>query len=197
MVRSGVKRKDGDAVKKMVQKSKEKASSPKRALKKTVKKASVKTAKKAVVKTRNIVKKTVSTPTKKSVSVASASVSHKLTNKEKQVVKEMLLAIRDRLRGQISSLTKESLERNDSIVSVEDGTDAFDRQFALTVASTEHDALLETEEALQRFHTGAYGVCESCAKNIEKPRLKALPFVRLCIKCKSESEKGKMKYRPI
>jgi len=33
-----------------------------------------------------------------------------------------------------------------------------------------------------RFTDGTYGVCERCGKSIEKARIKALPYVDLCIK---------------
>ena len=52
-------------------------------------------------------------------------------------------------------------------------------------------------DALRRLEEGTYGVCGECHKVIEKARIKALPFVRMCIRCQSESEKGKTKYRPL
>ena len=44
---------------------------------------------------------------------------------------------------------------------------------------------------------GTYGVCEGCNKAIEKARLMALPFAKMCIVCKSEAEKGKTRFRPF
>ncbi|OVE74195.1 hypothetical protein BVX94_01115 [bacterium B17] len=84
--------------------------------------------------------------------------------------------------------------RNDSVVSVEDGTDAFDRQFALNIISSENDALFEIDEALRRLDGGTYGGCEECGCIIDVPRLAALPFVRMCIKCQSEAEKTNRRY---
>lgn len=110
--------------------------------------------------------------------------------------KELLLKLRERLSGQIKVLRGESLKRNHSVVSEEDGTDAFDRQFALDLASSERDSLLEIDEALRRIEQGDYGVCERCRKLIKKSRLKALPFVKLCIRCKSELESGGTRFRP-
>ena len=101
----------------------------------------------------------------------------------------MLMTLRARFSGQIAALTDDSLKRHDSVNSEEDGTDAFERQFALNLASSEHERLMQIEEALTRVDDGTYGVCQSCDKLIEVPRLKALPFTTMCVTCKSEAEK--------
>ena len=38
------------------------------------------------------------------------------------------------------------------------------------------------DRALKRMDAGTYGICERCGKPIEKARIKALPYVDLCIK---------------
>lgn len=103
--------------------------------------------------------------------------------------KAMLLALSDRLSGQITSLKNDSLTRADEVNVEEDGTDAFDRQFALSLASSENEALVQVGHALQRIDEGTYGTCEECSGAIEPARLEALPFVRNCIACQSEIEK--------
>jgi DnaK suppressor protein len=117
--------------------------------------------------------------------------------KEMEEYRKMLLALRDRLSGQISALKSDSLTRDDAVNSEEDGTDAFDRQFALNIASSENNALRDIDEALWRIGEGTYGVCERCSGLIERPRLTALPFVRNCIKCQSELEKQSPGYRTV
>jgi len=108
----------------------------------------------------------------------------------------MLLEMRERLTGQIAKLRDESLRRHDWENVEEDGTDAFDRQFALELVSSENHSVNEIDEALQRIDDGVYGTCESCGGPIERPRLKALPFVRMCVCCQSELEKQRKLFRP-
>lgn len=120
----------------------------------------------------------------------------KLTAKTEQEFKDMLIAMRQRLTGQIAALQDDSLQRQDAVNSEEDGTDAFERQFALNIASSENEVVFEIDEALQRISQKAYGVCEQCGGGIEEARLKALPFVRMCIRCKTENEKGVRRFRP-
>ncbi|MBN1557345.1 MAG: TraR/DksA family transcriptional regulator [Lentisphaerae bacterium] len=117
------------------------------------------------------------------------SKAGKMTARELKSLREALLNLRERLSGQVNVLKQESLTRNDSVFSLEDGTDAFDRQFGLSLANSENEALQEVDEALRRLDEGMYGICEECGGGIEKPRLKALPFVRTCIQCQSEIER--------
>jgi RNA polymerase-binding transcription factor DksA len=73
------------------------------------------------------------------------------------------------------------------------GSDAYDRDFALSLLSQEQDALYEIEEALKRIELGTYGVCEISGKQIPTPRLEALPFARYTVECQTEVERqGKL-----
>jgi DnaK suppressor protein len=47
---------------------------------------------------------------------------------------------------------------------------------------------MEIDEALERIEDKTYGICEDCGKRVTSNRLKIMPFARLCITCKSESE---------
>ena len=118
------------------------------------------------------------------------------TAKKKEHYRLQLLEIRERISSQISSLKKESLTRADEVNIEEDGTDAFDRQFALNLASSESEALIAIDAALKRIKEGAFGKCEECGGGIETARLKAIPFVENCISCQSEVEKTRPGYRP-
>jgi DnaK suppressor protein len=119
----------------------------------------------------------------------------KLPVAKKKEFRDMLLGLRERLAGQITALKGDSLQRFDAANTEEDGTDAFERQFALNLVSSEQDALFEIDEALRRLDEGIYGVCLQCRKLIESSRLKALPFVKMCVKCQSHNEKGKPGFR--
>ena len=69
------------------------------------------------------------------------------------------------------------------------GSDAYDRDFALSLLSKEQDALYEIDEALKRLDSGTYGICEMCSKPIPQARLEALPFARFTIECQGEYER--------
>jgi DnaK suppressor protein len=42
------------------------------------------------------------------------------------------------------------------------------------------------EEALWRLEKGTYGICRDCGEPIAAPRLKAIPWTRVCITCKEK-----------
>ncbi len=69
------------------------------------------------------------------------------------------------------------------------GSDAYDRDFALSLLSQEQDALYEIEEALKRIEGGTYGMCEMSGKPIAHARLEAIPFARFTVECQSQIEK--------
>jgi len=61
------------------------------------------------------------------------------------------------------------------------GSDAYDRDFALSMLGKEQDALYEINEALKRIETGTYGLCEGTGTRISEERLEAMPFARFSI----------------
>jgi len=69
------------------------------------------------------------------------------------------------------------------------GSDAYDRDFALSLLSQEQDALYEIDEALKRIEAGTYGICEMSGKAIPHARLEAIPFARCTVECQSQLEK--------
>jgi len=69
------------------------------------------------------------------------------------------------------------------------GTDTFDRDFALSLVSSEQEALAEIEAAIKRVHNGTYGICESTQQPIAKERLLAVPFTRYSAEAKKVVER--------
>ncbi|MGE5614142.1 MAG: TraR/DksA C4-type zinc finger protein [Bacillota bacterium] len=58
--------------------------------------------------------------------------------------------------------------------------------------------LQEIKDAIAKIDKGTYGYCEICGKEIPAERLEAIPYARMCVKCKNESEndpKNKFKGR--
>ncbi len=182
----------------------------KMATKKTAKKAP---AKKAVVKKTSekkvVVKQTPAkkTPAKKAESVAVSGgipLSGKIARNKHFKVKELrdqlnrLLLLRERVSGEISSISRDSLSPTERDPSLSDqGTDTFDREFALNQLSSEQDVLFEIDSAIRRLEDGTYGICEISGNPINIERLQALPYVRYTIATQSELEKGNNSYRPF
>lgn len=114
-----------------------------------------------------------------------------------KMAKQKLLDLKDSLMDSMTGTASETL-RNKAEGSeasafgmhqADAGTDAYDRDFALSLLSQEQDALYEIEEALKRIEAGTYGVCEMSGKRIPQARLEALPFARFTIECQQQYEK--------
>jgi len=45
------------------------------------------------------------------------------------------------------------------------------------------------EAALRKLDEGSYGTCETCECKIPAPRLKAIPWTALCVRCQSLQER--------
>jgi RNA polymerase-binding transcription factor DksA len=104
---------------------------------------------------------------------------------------DTLLELRDRLLAQMNGLAKESAETvtSYSLHMGDAGTDNFDRDFALSLLSSDQDAIYEIEEALRRIEKGTYGVCELTSKPIPRARLDAIPWTRFTVEAQAQLEK--------
>jgi RNA polymerase-binding transcription factor DksA len=107
---------------------------------------------------------------------------------------ELLTIERDIYQEQATSLRAEAdslaLEREPGDVqfdeeSGEGGTVTVDRERNLALSGQASLAVEEIDYALERVVDKTYGYCERCYQPIPKPRLRALPYARMCVACKS------------
>jgi RNA polymerase-binding transcription factor DksA len=111
-----------------------------------------------------------------------------------------LIELRDRLLSQMNGLAKESAVEMDSysLHMADSGTDNFDRDFALSLLSSDQDAIYEIDEALKRIQRGTYGVCELTGKPIPKARLEAIPWTRFTVEAQGQLEReGALRQRRL
>jgi RNA polymerase-binding transcription factor DksA len=106
-----------------------------------------------------------------------------LLNDERAIYQEQATS----LRAEADSL---ALEREPGDVqfdeeSGEGGTVTVDRERNLALSGQATIAVEEIDDALVRIVDKTYGYCERCYQPIPKPRLRALPYARLCVACKS------------
>jgi len=111
-----------------------------------------------------------------------------------------LLDLRERLLHQMDGLAKESAEElsSYSLHMADCGTDNFDRDFALSLLSSDQDALYEIEEAIKRIEKNTYGICELTGKTIPKARLEAIPWTRFTVEAQAQLEReGALRQRRL
>lgn len=65
----------------------------------------------------------------------------------------------------------------------DDASEAFEQAKDLALRQNAEQLLAQVTDALERFEQGIYGICEHCAAEIDPARLRALPYVTLCLRC--------------
>jgi len=115
----------------------------------------------------------------------------KLTKKELDEFEARLRDERTELSEQLTTIEDQTFATTQSDLSgdvgVDDesadaGTATFEREKELSIEQNVRDLLQKIDRALKRIDAGTFGICEQCGKPIEKARIKALPYVDLCIK---------------
>jgi DnaK suppressor protein len=115
----------------------------------------------------------------------------KLTTQEIADLRTRLESERGELAAQLTTIEDQAFAATQSDMSgdvgVDDesadaGTATFEREKELSIEQNVRDLIQKIDRALKRMDDGTYGICERCGKPIEKARIKALPYVDLCIK---------------
>ena len=119
---------------------------------------------------------------------------------EWQMFYDRLLELREQLVRQMNGLAKESAQEmaGYSLHMADSGTDNFDRDFALSLLSSDQDAIYEIEEALKRIEKNTYGICELTGKPIPRTRLEAIPWTRFTVQAQAQLEReGALRQRRL
>lgn len=187
-----------------------KKKTPAKKLKKAPVKKVVKNPKKAATSASKAVKKvSVKKTTQKKESKAlrsnhralSQTFIQKPANKKNEKLspflakqRNRLLQLKDTLLDSMQGVARDNLHAGSQTSAfgmhqADAGSDAYDRDFALSILSQEQNSLYEIDEALKRIDDGTYGVCEISNKQIPRARLEARPFTRYTVECQADLEK--------
>jgi len=121
----------------------------------------------------------------------------KMKKTEVKPFKEMLLILRARLRGDVSTLANAALSKSSGSGSgsssvpshiADIGSDTFEQDNTILLMNNEGETLSQIEAALERIEEGVYGSCIECSGRIPKMRLKTIPYTPYCVKCASQLE---------
>jgi RNA polymerase-binding transcription factor DksA len=111
-----------------------------------------------------------------------------LTAKDIRELRELLLAKRAELVGDMNHMSDEALRRNNHessgnlssmpIHMADIGTDNYEQEFTLGLLESERTILREIDEALERIANKTYGICLATGLPIGKARLLAHPWAK-------------------
>jgi DnaK suppressor protein len=166
---------------------------------KPARKASAKGSKKAHAVSRPKISKAVSKKSDAQSPIAQIKANHKPRKLDPftRAQKDKLLQLRDAMVDSMAGVAQDTLRSRAEgseasafgMHQADAGSDAYDRDFALSLLSQEQDALYEIDQALKRIELGTYGTCEMSGKSIPRARLEAIPFARFTVECQSQLEK--------
>jgi DnaK suppressor protein len=116
-----------------------------------------------------------------------------VTERELEQYRGQLLALGNRIKGDMKELSGEALRKDGGEASgslsntplhlADLGTDAFEHEMTLGLLENERQVLQQVAQALERMEKGAYGRCERCGAEITQERLRAIPYTSYCIGC--------------
>jgi len=123
----------------------------------------------------------------------------RFAKKELDYYKEKLFNFKDDVLTQIRDISKDTLMKSQKDMSgdisgygihlADVATDNYERDFNLSLVSSERRIVLDIDAALKRIEDKTYGICALCKKFIAKNRLSAIPHAKYCRKCKEKVEK--------
>jgi RNA polymerase-binding protein DksA len=121
-----------------------------------------------------------------------------LNTRELEHFRELLLAKRREIVGDMSSMEREALRTSGGsnlstlpIHMADMGTDNYEQEFTLGLVETERKLLREINHALAKIPSGTYGICEGTGRPINKTRLDQVPWARFSIEHAKEMERGR------
>lgn len=166
----------------------------------TVKKSTVKAAKPAesAVDTDSNEAEAIakSQASKAEVAVSQSDSPVKPDASQVQKWQEIRMILEKLKEDTLREIRKSVKKGTEAVAAIEPGGDIYDqasserdRELGLLLGDREREKIHSIDEALLRIDEGDYGICEECDEDIPLGRLKAMPFTRHCVKCKSDLEK--------
>ncbi|MGH9341711.1 MAG: TraR/DksA family transcriptional regulator [Acidobacteriota bacterium] len=69
---------------------------------------------------------------------------------------------------------------------------SYTKELMFSKSNSDRQQLQIVTEALDRIEEGGFGECQNCGNQVEKKRLEAVPWARLCLKCQELAEQGRL-----
>ena len=67
---------------------------------------------------------------------------------------------------------------------------SYTKEFMFSKSNSDRRFIQMVSEALERIEDRTYGECLECGEQVERKRLDAVPWARLCLKCQEVQERG-------
>jgi RNA polymerase-binding transcription factor DksA len=103
---------------------------------------------------------------------------------------DRLRELREQIMDSRRTLASDAKEERStySVHMADAASDTYDSDWALSMLSSDQNALYEIEQAINRIENGAFGTCELTGKPIEEERLTAIPWTRFSMEAQRQLE---------
>lgn len=108
---------------------------------------------------------------------------------DKSTFKQMLVAKRQEIISALD-IKFDTLAGMGRVAEDDQAQISHDEFISLQKNRIDYGQLRLIEEALDRVHSGDYGICLGCDGPIPEKRLKAIPWARYCIPCQENEAAG-------
>jgi DnaK suppressor protein len=112
----------------------------------------------------------------------------------KSMLEDRRREIQEKLRSLRETMPVEASQAADA---EEQSVNDFVRDIDWALTQMKAESLAQIDNAILRLDEGVYGTCEECEEEIGAPRLQALPFATLCIRCQEDFEQRTAEDRQI
>jgi len=116
-----------------------------------------------------------------------------MTNEQLQEIKNNLIQEKKEAETELKRMEEYGphgslLEWTDELSSYDNhpadlGSETFEMEKHMALNVHQQKYLEDINDALKKIENGTYGICETCSKEIEYERLKAIPYAKECISC--------------
>ncbi|MDH4227109.1 MAG: TraR/DksA family transcriptional regulator [Deltaproteobacteria bacterium] len=149
---------------------------------------------KPTAKKKALPKKSVSAPKKAAPAKKTIATKKPTPIKKSSFKKEMLKKLENQKTRLLHELALKMRSESDTdkfeIGDIYDiASNERERELTLTLGDRERERLLEIEDAIDHLNDPDYGLCEECSEPIGEERLRALPFTKVCVECKTKNER--------
>lgn len=112
-----------------------------------------------------------------------------MTARNMKKCQKELVGLRSTLLTKLSIFKEGRMERGEGDIA-DRALGAYLQEMQLGRDQRNFQRLSLVEDALKRIESDTYGECEECGESIGSKRLAALPWARLCLKCKVLEEQS-------
>ena len=129
-------------------------------------------------------------PKASTLDILGGAIRKRKINPEWREPLDRLRELREQMMDSRRTLASDAKEERAtySIHMADAASDTYDSDWALSMLSSDQNALFEIEQAINRIENGTYGQCELTGQPIEPERLKAIPWTRFSMEAQKQLE---------